>query len=115
MKMLFKDFGRPVISLELYINEEKRIIHVMDMSHDPTALSQTLDESLESRILNRLGESDEPTDWTWLYYHLDGFVTEYRDGTVNVYHDDPRLHDQFRAVIQKRLAAWTGTKEKHVL
>lgn len=76
-----------MIEVELYINEETLVIQ---WSHDPTALSRTLDESFESRILNRLRESSEAADWTWLYYHLDDLVTEYRDGAMNIIRNDPR-------------------------
>lgn len=106
--MEFKDYGQSVISLELFMDEESRILHILDESHDPRAFLTWFNESIQSRILNRLGEPDETERWTWLCYNQDGFLTEYRFGFRHISFDAYPLHEPFARKMRERLRNWIG-------
>lgn len=106
--MEFKDYGQPVISLELHVDEELRILHILDESTDSHAFLTRFNEFIQSRILNRLDELDEPERWTWLCYNQDGFLTEYRFEFRHIPFDVYQLHEPFAIEMRRRIRAWIG-------
>ncbi|QSO51264.1 hypothetical protein JZ785_20865 [Alicyclobacillus curvatus] len=108
VKMEFKDYGHPIISLELVVDEDTRILHILDESLDSHAFLTWFNESMQSRILNRLGEPDDPLRWTWLCYNQDGFLTEYRFEFRHIPFDAYKLHEPFALEMTRRLRVWIG-------
>lgn len=108
LKMEFKQYAYPVVLLDLYVNSQSKIIHILDESQDNQVFPSWLNESIQSRILNRLDEPDEPERWIWLCYNLDGFVTEYRFGFKHVPFGMYPLHEPFADEMRRRILAWTG-------
>lgn len=110
--MEFKDYSQPAISLELHVDEETRVLHILDESPDSHAFLTWFNESMQSRILNRLGEPDEPDHWTWLCYNQDGFLTEYRFEFRHIPFNAYQLHEPFAIEMRRRIRKWTGAHEK---
>lgn len=106
--MEFKDYQQPVIKLELFIDEDSRTLHILDESQEPHVFLTWFNESIQSRILNRLGEQDEPEQWTWLCYNQDGFLTEYHFGFRHIPFDVYTLHEPFARKMRHRLLNWIG-------
>ena len=101
--MEFKDYGQPVISLDIFVDEPSQTIHILDESPNLQVLISWFNECVQSRILNRLGESDEPQQWTWLCYNHDGFLTEYRCGFHNIPFDLYALYEPFAIEAKRRI------------
>ncbi|WAH38663.1 hypothetical protein [Alicyclobacillus dauci] len=108
MKMVFSDPSYPVISVDISVDTDSRIIHILDQSEDTRAFCKLFNELFQARILKHISETGVPESWTWLYYNLDGIVTEYRNGFMNVPFSLYKLDETFVPVINKRLQKTHG-------
>lgn len=77
----FKGFGSGKCEVRYHIDDDKRVIHVLDLGlPNTTSLTQATD-NVQNGILNSIGKSFETNrEYTWILYTTDGRATTYEDG-----------------------------------